>query len=93
MREKKITEAMMECYQLLYEKSTPSADFKQLMDNAELNERGEKVIDFNSYEIEEDKFDEIIQGIVFKYKFKNYIEKSFKVAITLGCSPKFKRNW
>lgn len=88
---KKFNDAMMECYVLLYQNSTPPADFQSLMDNAELNEFGQKEIDFMAYEIEEETFNNIVSDIVKKYKFKNYQKRSFEVSITLGCSPKFKK--
>jgi hypothetical protein len=83
--------AFYECYQLLYENSEPKADFKQLVEDAEFNEHGQKVIDFNSYEIEEDKFFDILEDVVKRYKLKSYRAQGFRNAILLGCSPRFKR--
>lgn len=85
-------QAIMECYKLLYKESTPSADFEELVENAIINERGQKVIDFNSYEIDEDLYRSIVESIIKKYKFKNYKVQQFKNTIALGCSPKFKNN-
>jgi len=87
-REQKNDEAIMDCYVELYLNSTPSADFKDLMEKALLNERGQKVIDFNSYEIEEEKYDEIVESMIKKHKFKGYMVQQFKNTIALGCSPK-----
>lgn len=93
MRKNKLTEAMLECYQLMFEQSVPPGDFKSMMDNAEINEYGQKVIDFMSYEITEEDFYRIIQEVATKYKFKNFIKRSFESSIALGCSPKFKKNF
>lgn len=84
--------AIMECYVELFKQSNPSADFEQLVENADINERGQKVIDFMSYEIEEKLYTEIVDSIIKKYKFKNYKVQQFKNTIALGCSPKFKTN-
>ena len=64
--------AMWECYRLLYENSNPQANFDELVENAEFNERGQKVIDFDSYEIEESKFFEIMDDVIKRNKIKGY---------------------
>jgi len=84
--------AMWECYRLLYANSTPSANFDELVENAEFNERGQKEIDFNAYEIEEEKFFEIVDGVLKTNKIKGYRAQAFRNSILLGCSPKFKKN-
>jgi len=83
--------AMWECYSLLYENSTPKANFDELVENAEFNDMGQKIIDFNAYEIEEDKFYEILENVLKTNKIKGYRAQAFKNSIVLGCSPKFKR--
>jgi hypothetical protein len=90
MMEDKDNKAIMECYVKLFKKSTPSADFKELMDNAEINKEGHKVIDFMAYEIKQDLYEEIVDSIIRKYKIKGFKKQQFKTTITLGCSPKFK---
>jgi hypothetical protein len=92
MKQTKEEQAIMECYAELFKHSNPSADFKQLLDNAEVNERGQRVIDFRSYEIEENLYREIVDSIIKKYKFKSYKARAFKFMIALGCSPKTKTN-
>lgn len=84
-------QAFQECYELLYENSEPKADFKKLVDEAEFNERGQKVIDFNAYEIEEEKFFDILDDVIKRYKIKSYRAQAFRNSILLGCSPKFKK--
>lgn len=83
--------AIWECYRRLYKASTPSTDFDELVKNASINELGEKEIDFNSYEICEYQFSEIIQEVIKEYKIKKWRRQMFKNTITLGCSPKFKK--
>jgi len=80
----------MECYRILFYKSTPSADFEKLMEEADVNEDGQKVINFMDYEIDEEVYDVIVESIIRKYKFKGYKIQQFKTTIALGCSPKFK---
>lgn len=88
---KKEDEAMMECYRRLYVNSTPSADFDKLFEEAELNEFGQKIIDFDSYEIDQNLFEQILDDIIKEYKIKyKWRQQVFKNTIILGVSPRFK---
>jgi predicted nucleotide-binding protein (sugar kinase/HSP70/actin superfamily) len=90
---KDLDKAIMYAYKHLYANATPPADFDKLLDEAPLNEHGQKVIDFMAYEIEEDVHDRIMQHAMKKYKIKHKILKNaFKFTIDLGCSPRIKTN-
>lgn len=89
-KQSKEDKAIMECYIELFKHSTPSADFEQLVENADINECGQKVIDFMSYEIDEELYDSIVESMIKKHKLKGYKIQQFKNTIALGCSPKFK---
>ena len=92
MTNKKIDEAIMHCYRELYANTTPPASFDELLKNATTNEQGQKVIPYNDYEIEEEKFDEIVEDTIKVYKIKHKILKSsFRNTMLFGCSPKFIR--
>jgi len=84
--------AILECYQLLYLNATPSANFDLLVENAQINTQGQKVINYDFYEIEGDVFDKIIIDMIKKHKIKKDYRKMFERTILLGCSPKFKQN-
>lgn len=90
LSDKKLENAILECYVELYKNSIPSTDFNELMNNATLNEKGQKIIDYNCCEIENDKMIEIVESIIKKYKIKSWQEKMFSNTIYLGCSPKTK---
>jgi len=90
-REQKNDAAIMDCYVELFANSTPPADFKELMENAPINERGQKEIDFMAHEIDEERYDEIIALMIKKHRFKGYKVQMFKNTIALGCCPKFKK--
>lgn len=83
--------ALRECYRKLYKASTPSADFDELMNNASIDENGEKVIDFMAHEICEYEFSEIMSDVIKQYKIRPHRQDLFKNTIRLGCSPKFKK--
>ena len=82
---------MRECYRKLYKASTPSADFDELVNNASIDENGQKVIDFMAYEICEYEFSEIVSDVIKEYKIRSHRQDLFKNTILLGCSPKFKK--
>ena len=84
-------EAMRECYRKLYKASTPPADFDELVNNASIDENGQKVIDFMAYEICEYEFSEIVSDVIKEYKIRSHRQDLFKNTILLGCSPKFKK--
>jgi hypothetical protein len=92
MTSKSIDKALMHCYRELFANSTPAASFDELLKNSTINDRGQREIPFMDYEIEESKFDEIIDDTIKVYKIKGTILKqSFKNTILFGCSPKFKK--
>lgn len=87
MRLKKIVELIQEIYRDLYKNSTPSADFDELVANAEINERGEKIIHFMDYYLEKEKFDEIVESHLKGKKLTDRELRSIKFEIYLGASP------
>lgn len=89
MKQNKIDDALFDCYRELFANSTPKGDFDQLVENATLNDRGQKEIPFDNYEISEARFQEIIVDTLKKHKVPKSLHKSFSVAIHLGCSPRF----
>jgi hypothetical protein len=91
MTSKKIDEAMMYCYTELYKNANPEGNFLDMLEHAMINSFGQKEIPFMDYEIEEEKFYEIIDDTIKKFKIKKYYHQPFKNSIVLGCSPKFKR--
>ena len=90
MKRKTDYEILLEIYRKVYAVSEPPADFDELVANAELNERGEKVIKFMEYECEEVVMQNIFDETMKKYKIKGQKEKQFSFSFWLGCSPKTK---
>jgi hypothetical protein len=89
---KNIDKAITHCYRELYANATPPASFDELLENATVNEQGQKVIPFLDYEIEEDVFEEIVEDTIKVYKInRSYLKQSFRFTILMGCSPKFKK--
>ena len=78
---------MWECYRELFKKANPSTDFDKLVENATINEHGEKEIPFNDYEIDDNLLREIIDKYAKELKYK-WMRIRFKNTILLGCSPR-----
>lgn len=91
MKLSKEEQVLWDCYRELYASSTPKGDFDELIKNAEINEKGEKVVPFDDYEIDVEKAIEIIDKYKKKFKYK-WKKNAFSSTIHLGCSPKFKQN-
>lgn len=91
MKRKTDYEILLEIYRKVYAVSEPPADFDELVANAEINERGEKVIKFLEYECEEAVMQQIFDEIMTKYKIKGQRQKQFSFSFWLGCSPKTKK--
>lgn len=82
---------LLKIYQDLYKASTPSVDFDELLANASLNQRGQKAIDFNAYEISEKEFNEILESNLKGVREPKYRKQMYRNTVIMGCSPKFKK--
>ena len=84
----KIDSVCWDIYRELYKHSTPAADFDKLVEEASINERVQKVIDFMAYEISVDEMDAIIESELNKHKFTKLDRQIVRNTIYFGCSPK-----
>jgi hypothetical protein len=91
MRVDKMTKIVLDIYRELYKNSTPSADFDKLVEEAEYNEMGERVIPYMDYEIEKEKFDEIVETKLKGVKLNKWYKRSIRFNVYLGCSPTYKK--
>ena len=90
MNSKKIDDAMMDCYRELYKYSNPPADFNELVEDADINEFGQKIIPYNDYVIDRTVLDDIVYRTIIEHKIPKHLRVGFKNTIYLGCSPKSK---
>lgn len=86
--EKKFISAIHECYCELFAKSDPPGDFNKMLEEADINERGQKVIPYLDYVIDHEELESIVEKTFKKYKFNQRYFSSFRNEILLGCSPK-----
>jgi len=82
---------MTNIYTELYALSDPPVSWDYLIESAELNERGQKIIPFNDYLIDQEIYYEVINKHLKESKLRKYEKESISRSILLGCSPKFKK--
>lgn len=80
---KKVGSAMLECYKIMFKKSTPSANFIKLVDSGITKKRNW----FMKYYISADTFAQIIKTTSKKYKLTKREQHILVFNVALGCSP------
>ena len=90
-RERRDFEIMSEMYRRAYAASTPVGDFDAMVQNAPLNEFGQKVIPYLKYECEQEVMEQIIVDVLKEYKVPKRRHELFRNSFMLGCSPKTKQ--
>ena len=91
MKETKIQKIIWDIYKELYANSEPKTDFDELVNSAEKNEKGEKIIPFENYFIEQELMDEIIEKHLKNKRLTKLAKNSIKFNIYLGVSPRSKK--
>ena len=84
---KQLKKLLHDCYVELYKQSEPSADFNKILEEAEIDQFGFKVIPYMDHEIDRNKCMEIIDS--FTKKMSGFQSRQFKQTVLLGCHPKF----
>ena len=90
-KQNKDEKILHELYRRAFDQSTPKGDFNQLMENAEINQWGQKVIPFADYECEEEVLQNIFDSVMKEFKVPVPRRSAFNFHFYLGCSPKTKR--
>ena len=90
-RERRDFEIMSEMYRRAYAASTPVGDFDAMVQNAPLNEFGQKVIPYLKYECEQEVMEQIIVDVLKEHKVPKRRHELFRNSFMLGCSPKTKQ--
>lgn len=91
MKESKTEKIIWDIYRELYANSEPKADFNELYNSAQKNEKGEKIIPFENYFIEQKLMDEIIERNLKGKRLTKLAKNSIRVNVYLGCSPMSKK--
>jgi len=91
LSQKKIRKIINDIYREIYANAEPVGDWDKMLEEAEVNERGQKVIPYDDYVIEEGLMQKIIDKHMKNNKVSEYYQKSFNFEIWLGCSPRSKK--
>jgi hypothetical protein len=81
---------LYEIYRRLFAAATPTGDFYELVRNATINERGEKEIPYNDYELDADEYEKIVDSTIKEFKVPTYRRSAFRIQAYLGCGPRSK---
>lgn len=84
---KKISALMWECYEEFYKEASPSVSFKELWENAPLNNKGEKMIEYEAYYLSTEKYMEIFNKYMDRISDNTFYKRSFHFAVATGPSP------
>jgi len=91
MKETKAQKIIWNIYKELYENSEPKVDFDELLNSAERNNEGQKIIPFENYFIEQELMDEIIEKHLKNKRLTKLAKNSIRVNVYLGVSPVSKK--
>lgn len=86
----KVKDTIYDIYRELYFYATPSIDFDKLRDESPV-ENGVSIIPYSDYEIDKEQYEEIINRNLCNKKLRPSERNQIRIAIALGCSPKFKQ--
>ena len=91
MKKNKTEKIIWDIYRELYLNSEPFCNFDELVNSAQKNEKGEKIIPFENYFIEQELMDEIIEKHLKNKRLTKLTKNAIKVNVYLGCSPMSKK--
>lgn len=78
---------MFDILRKMYLEAIPSVNFDELMEKAELNELGQKIIHFDNYFLSQKQQEEILEGVLKGKRFTNLKRQMIRNSIWLGPSP------
>ena len=86
---KKEEQIFWDIYRDLFKEATPSGDFDKLVEEAPINDMGQKDIGFMNYEITENLFNQILDRHLKGKRITKLRKQMIRNTILLGCSPRF----
>ena len=93
MNAEKQNSILCEIYRSCYKASTPSADFDELIKDAEANNRrgpnGGLDIEFHKYSMKRNDFDDIFEAAMKKHRVPKHMWSRFSTTLHLGATPCF----
>jgi hypothetical protein len=87
MKSTKIVSVLHELYRRAYAASTPPAEWDVLLENATLNEWGQKEVPFMDHYCSQEDLDKIIKDVFKEKKVPMGYRERLKTTFLLGASP------
>lgn len=81
------TEIMLDIYRQMYSEALPSVNFDDLMDKADINELGQKIISFDNYFLAQERQEQIIKEHLKSKRLTKLKKQAISNSLWLGCSP------
>lgn len=88
MKETKEQKILWKILREMYMASTPSADFDEIIETAEKNEIGQKIVPYNKHEISTEKYDEIMETNLKNQRLTKLKQQKIKNTVA-NFAPKF----
>lgn len=89
MKDTKEQKIIWQIYKEMYAVATPPCDFEELVNSAEENELGQRVIHFSDYEISQEDYEEILKRNLVGKRLTKLKQQAIRNSIARGVSPKF----
>jgi len=81
-------EIMNTLFRKAFAASNPPGDYDEMLEKAELNQFGQKIIPFMDYECSHEKLQEIFDTTMEEYKVPRNKIRAFSFHFWMGCSPR-----
>lgn len=91
MKETKEDKIIWQIYKEMYAVSNPPADFDELVNSAQKNEYGQKLIPFDNHEISEKDYNEILERNLKGKRLTKLKQQVIRNTVALSVSPRFKK--
>lgn len=88
-RKEKLQNLVMETYRELYANCTVPVSFDELVEKAELDDNGRKIIPYNEYFIDKSLYDTIVERQMKTMRLTKSEKDAFKFEMYLGCGPSY----
>lgn len=89
-KKQKMNKILWNIYRDVYACSNPSISFDTLYRQSRLDDKGNKIIPCNEYEIEGELLDDIVKYHLLQYGIDNKMKTEIMLQVYLGYIPKIK---
>ncbi len=91
MKESKEQKIIWDIYVELYANSEPKGNFDELVNSAEKDKNGRKIIPYENHEISLEDYNEILERNLKGKRLTKLKQQAIKNTVALSVSPRFKK--